>query len=119
MCLHYAIPAQQLDSDQQSSPRELGITSPKTDLPEHANKPFYYSSHIFVENMGTVSIKAPIQIYGRPISAIIDTGAEVTALSHQVFEQIPSTDKPGIRKTGRSLVVAEGGKQMDSTGAEV
>ena len=116
MCLPHVIPAQQLDSDQQSSPRELDITTPKTDLPEHANKPLSYSSHVFVQNVRAVSIKAPIQISGRPISAIIDTGAEVTVLSHKVFEQIPSTDKPEIRKTGRSLVVAEDGKQMDSPG---
>ena len=32
MCLPHVIPAQQLDSDQQSSPRDLDITTPKTDL---------------------------------------------------------------------------------------
>ena len=62
--------------------------------------------------MRSVSTKAPIQISGRPISAIIDTGAEVTVLSHKVFEQILRTDKPEIRKTGRSLMVAEDEKQI-------
>ena len=97
MCLHHVIPAQQLDSDQQSSPGELDITWHKTDLPEHANKPLSYSSHIFIENVRSVSIKAPIQISGRTISAIFDTGAEVAVLSHKVFEQILRTDKPEIR----------------------
>ena len=74
---------------------------------------------ITIDRVRAVTIKAPLTIQGTFTKGIIDTGAEVTVLSEQLYNLFPK-DKPPLQKARRGLVVADAGREMKTCGiAEV
>ena len=59
---------------------------------------------------------APISVEGLVVKAVIDTGAEVTAISTSLFEKIPEGNRPKLQESRRCLVVAEEGKRLKTQG---
>jgi predicted aspartyl protease len=58
----------------------------------------------------------PYQLEGLVVKAVIDTGAEVTAISTSLCEKIPEGNRPMLQESGRCLVVAEEGKRLKTQG---
>ena len=63
-----------------------------------------------------VTVRVPLSVMGQQVKAVVVTGAEVTVLSHRVFEDIPVEKRPVLRETDRCLVVADAGKKMKTQG---
>lgn len=75
-----------------------------------------HSGDVVINRVRSVTVKAPISISGQSVKAVVDTGAEVTVMSHRVFESIPAERRPVLKATGRCLVNAEDGKRMKTQG---
>ncbi len=71
---------------------------------------------IVVNQIRAVSMRAPVQIHGQHLQAVIDTGAEVTVINKKIFDELPEKDRPVIKRADRGLVVAEKDKKMGSHG---
>lgn len=75
---------------------------------------------IVIDRVRSVTLRAPLSIEGLDISAVVDTGAEVTVMSETLFSSIPESKRPPLKPTKRNLVVAAAGKRMSTLGvAEV
>ena len=61
-------------------------------------------------------MKVPVVTNGKEVKAVIDTGAEVTVMSETAFLGIPKEQRPVRRSAKRTLVVAEAGKKMTTSG---
>ena len=66
-----------------------------------------------------VTIRTPVSVEGIKTMAIIDSGAEVTVLSSQVYASIPLIGRPQIKKTSLRLVVADHDQDLLAEGAAV
>ncbi|VDI27017.1 Hypothetical predicted protein, partial [Mytilus galloprovincialis] len=62
------------------------------------------------------TITVPLVINKVETKAVIDTGAEVTVLSEELYSKIPKDMRPELKKATRNLVVAEAGKHMTTRG---
>ena len=71
---------------------------------------------VVIDRVRSVTLRAPINVEGQDISAVVDTGAEVTVMSETLFFKIPENRRPCLKKASRNLVVAEAGKKMRSLG---
>ena len=71
---------------------------------------------IIIERVRAVTIKTPLSEQGLPTKAIVDTGAEVTVLSKQLYDSFPENVKPKLKMAKRGLVVAEAGREMKTCG---
>ena len=75
---------------------------------------------IVIDRVRSVTLKVPICIEDQKVSAVVDTGAEVTVMSENLFFRIPEERRPKLQEAKRNLVVAEAGKRMKTLGvAEV
>ena len=80
-------------------------------IPEVVN-----ACHVIVNRVGGVTVRAPIEVCGMKTQAVVDTGAEVTVMSSNMFKCLPDNTKPEIKKAKKVLVVAEKDKQMETQG---
>ncbi len=61
-------------------------------------------------------MRAPIKIDMQDFQGVVDTGAEVTVINKNIFDQLPEKDRPVIKLTDRALVVAEKDRKLGSHG---
>ena len=84
---------------------------PTTKIVPHKNDEI-----IVVNRVHAVSISAPLSVAQLGANAVIDTGAEVTVMSENYFDKLPSKNRPKLRPADRGLVVAEAGRKMTHAG---
>ena len=73
--------------------------------------------HIVINRAAAaVTVRAPLQVMGQNVKAVIDTGAEVTVLSENLYRSLPDDVRPPLRKTNRGLVLAESDNVMKTHG---
>lgn len=75
--------------------------------------------YYLINRVSAVSMRVPVFMMERELEAVIDTGAEVTVLNQRIFDQLPPSTRPIVKKADRGLVVAERGKKMGSHGMAV
>ena len=71
---------------------------------------------VVINRVRAVTVKAPVCVMGQPVGAVVDTGAEVTVISHKFYERIPAEKRPVMKSVDRCLVNAEDGKKMKTPG---
>ena len=71
---------------------------------------------IIIDRVKAATMKVLLVISELNTKAVIDTGAEVTALSEAFYFSIPENRRPKLKAATRNLVVAETGKQMSTIG---
>lgn len=75
---------------------------------------------VLIDRVHAVTIRAPVTIEGIKMNAVVDTGAEVTVMHEKRFQEIPAKRRPQLQQAKKSLVVAEAGRKMRTSGtAEV
>ena len=72
--------------------------------------------NIVIDRVRAATITVPLVINKVETKAVIDTGAEVTVLSEELYSKIPKDMRPELKKATRNLVVAEAGKHMTTRG---
>lgn len=74
-------------------------------------------SDVVIDRVPAVTIRAPVTIEGIKMNAVVDTGAEVTVISERKFQKKILVEKhPHLQQAPRSLVVAEAGWKMKTSG---
>ena len=63
-----------------------------------------------------VSIQVRVVIEGRPIHAVIDSGAEVSVLSEKEFDKLPESKSLRLTKPDIQLVVADQERRLPARG---
>ena len=58
-------------------------------------------------------------VQGRNAVAVVDSGAEITVLSSHFYASIPPVERPSLRRTTLTLVVADQGRELKAEGASV
>lgn len=81
-------------------------------LPNETSK----EKDVVINRVHAVTKRALVTIEGIKMNAVVDTGAEVTIMSERRFQEIPAEKQPLLRQTQRSLVVAEAGRKMRTSG---
>ncbi|CAG2225070.1 unnamed protein product [Mytilus edulis] len=71
---------------------------------------------IIVDRVTAASIAVPVVINKIATNAVIDTGAEVTVLSEKLYDQIPESKRPKLRRAARNWEVAEAGENLTTGG---
>jgi len=109
----------ELTSDFGNTPAVVGeeshdVVAEGGDISEDADQD--HSGDVVINRVRSVTVKVPIGIQGQLVKAVVDTGAEVTVMSHRVYESIPAERRPALKATGRCLVNAEDGKRMKTQG---
>lgn len=61
-------------------------------------------------------MKVLVEIDGSPVLATIDTGAEVTVMSEDLFQLVGDSSKKSQQEISMSLTVAEAGRKMEARG---
>ncbi|CAC5380864.1 unnamed protein product [Mytilus coruscus] len=72
--------------------------------------------NIIIDRVTAASITVSVVINKILKNAVIDTGAEVTVLSEKLYNPIPESKRPKLRRAARNLVVAEAGKNLTTRG---
>lgn len=81
-------------------------------LPNETSK----EKDVVIDRVHAVTIRAPVTIEGIEMNAVVDTGVEVTVMSERRFQEIPAEKHPLLRQNPKSLVVAEAGRKMRTSG---
>ena len=61
-------------------------------------------------------MKVPVTINTKDVFAIVDSGAEVTVLSREIYDSIPIEERPKLHRSTTGLVVAEADRVMATDG---
>ncbi|CAG2185545.1 unnamed protein product [Mytilus edulis] len=72
--------------------------------------------NVIIDRVTAASIADPVVINKIVTNTVIDTGAEVTVLSEKLYNQIPESKRPKLRRAARNLEVAEAGKNLTTEG---
>ncbi|XP_071177580.1 uncharacterized protein [Mytilus edulis] len=72
--------------------------------------------NVIIDRVTAASIAVPVVINKIVMNTVIDTGAEVTVLSEKLYDQIPESKRPKLRRAARKLEVAEAGKNLTTEG---
>ncbi|VDI49222.1 Hypothetical predicted protein [Mytilus galloprovincialis] len=72
--------------------------------------------NVIIDRVTAASIAVPVVINKIVTNTVIDTGAEVTVLSEKLYDQIPESKRPKLRRAARNLEVAEAGKNLTTEG---
>ncbi|VDI79362.1 Hypothetical predicted protein [Mytilus galloprovincialis] len=72
--------------------------------------------NIIIDRVTAASIAVPVVINMIVTNAVIDTRAAVTVLIEKLYDQIPESKRPKLRRTARNLEVAEAGKNLTTGG---
>lgn len=121
-----ANPQLRVELDEKEMQNKENISEAKTKnfhTPENVNIGLYKCGteefddlQIIIERVRAVTIKTPLTVQGIQAKAIVDTGAEVTVLSEQLYNSFPVNLKPRLQKAKRGLIVAEAGREMKTCG---
>ena len=71
---------------------------------------------VTVRMVGSVSLRAPMQVMDIEVMAVVDTGAEVTVLGQHLLSQLSKTQRPKIQRATRTLKVAKKDDTLNSQG---
>lgn len=71
---------------------------------------------VVIDRVHAVTIRASVTIEGIEMNAVVDTVVEVTVMSERRFQEIPAEKHLLLRQDQRSLVVAEAGRKMRTSG---
>ena len=63
--------------------------------------------HVVVRRASAVSMKAPMTLCNKNIQAVVDSGAEVTVMSRDLFYSLPKEQRPDMNQANKGLIVAE------------
>ena len=75
-----------------------------------------YNGCVIVRRARAVSMRAPITVCDQQINAIVDSGAEVTVMSKELYYRLPKEHRPELTKAEKGLVVAEEDRIMPTDG---
>ncbi|VDI05935.1 Hypothetical predicted protein, partial [Mytilus galloprovincialis] len=73
--------------------------------------------NVIIDRVTAASIAVPVVINKIVTNTVIDTGAEVTVLSEKLYDQIPESKRPKLRRAARNSEVAEAGKNLTTEGS--
>ena len=71
---------------------------------------------VTVRMIGSVSLRAPMQVMDIEVMAVVDTGAEVTVLGQHLLAQLSETQRPKIHRATRTFEVAKKDDTLNSPG---
>ncbi|VDI05832.1 Hypothetical predicted protein, partial [Mytilus galloprovincialis] len=72
--------------------------------------------NIIIDRVTAASIAVPVVINKIAMNAVIDTGAEVTVRSEKMYNQIPESKRPKLRRAVRNWEVDGAGKNLTTGG---
>ena len=84
----------------------------KLEIPSQSD----YNGCVIVRRARAVSMRAPITVCDQQINAIVDSGAEVTVMSKDLYYRLPKEHRPELTKAEKGLVVAEEDRIMPTDG---
>ncbi|VDI33689.1 Hypothetical predicted protein [Mytilus galloprovincialis] len=95
--------------------KEIQQNTPK-EVMDSAETISRIEENIIIDRVTAASIAVPVVINKIVKNTVIDTGAEVTVLSEKLYDQIPESKRPKLRRAARNLEVAEAGKNLTTEG---
>ena len=93
-------------------PKHQVPEDPKAEVPADVERDAYH----VVRTTKAVTMKVSAVIEGFSVSAVVDSGAEVTVLSDKIYQSIPQAQRPRIHQAAVGLKVAEKDKSMETSG---
>ena len=101
---------------QSNLPAENTSVPAKLDPPCSSENQAGVEESVTVRMIGSVSLRAPMQVMDIEVMAVVDTGTEVTVLGQHLLSQLSETQRPKIQRATRTLKVAKKDDTLNSQG---